>query len=320
MRWIRCGLAMLCCGVIGTAQASFPERTLRMVVPFAAGSGLDKLARATGERLSRELGQPVVIDNVSGAGGNVGFDAVLKAPKDGYTLLMATTGIMVINPHLYKRQKRTPLTDLVVISPVQTATNVLAVRPELPINNLSQFIAYAKANPGKLSYGSSGIGSSSHLGAVLLSQMAGIELSHIPYRGSSAAASDFLGGRLDFMMDGAAQYVNLASSGKVRVLGTTSKKRFDTLPGWTPLAESGLPGFDVSIWSAVMAPEGVPASTLKVLRQAMAKVVSDPDFRTAVAPDTPFPMSTANFEAFLQTENAKWEKLIRDSGVTADGL
>lgn len=319
MRWIRAGLALMCYGVLGVAQAAFPERPVRLIVPFAAGSGLDKLARATGERLSREMGQSVVIENVSGAGGNVGVDTVMRAPKDGYTLLMATTGIMVINPHLYKRQKRNPLTDLAVVGPVQTATNVLAVRADLPINNLAQFIAYAKANPGKLTYGSSGIGSSSHLSAVLLAQMAGIELSHVPYRGSAAAASDFLGGRLDFMMDGAAQYVNLAPAGKFRILGTTSKKRFETLPSWTPLAESGLPGFDVSIWSAIMAPEGTPAPALKTLRQAMAKIVADPDFRTAVSPDLPFQMSASNFEAFLITENAKWEKLVRDSGTSADG-
>lgn len=319
MRFMRLVAAVTCLGVVGTAQAVYPERPVKLVVPFAAGSGLDKIARVTGERLARQLGQQVVIENISGAGGNVGADAVLKAPKDGYTLLLATTGVLVINPHLSKRQKRTPLEDFVVVSPVQTATNVLAMRTDQPITNLQQFIAHAKANPGKLTYGSSGQGSSSHLSAAMLAQLAGIELTHVPYRGSSAAASDFLGGRLDFMMDGASQYVALSAAGKVRVLGTTSKRRFETLPpAWTPLAEQGLPGLDITIWAALMAPQGTPQPVLEILRRAAAKVVSEPDFRAQIAPDEPFPMSVPKFEAFLASENTKWERLVRDSGASAD--
>lgn len=318
MRCMRLVLGVICAGALASAHAAYPERPVRLVVPFAAGSGLDKLARVTGERLSREIGQQVIVENISGAGGNVGVDSVLKSPRDGYTLLLATTGTLVINPHLYKRQKRTPLADFSVVGPVQMATNVLAVRPDLPINTLPQFIAYAKANPGKLSYGSSGVGSSSHLGANLLAQMAGVELMHVPYRGSSAAASDFLGGRLDFMMDGASQYVQLSASGKVRVLGTTSRRRFEALPQWPSLADAGLSGFDVTIWTAVMVPQGVPQPALDTLRRALTKVVAEPEFRTAISPDEPFVMTPAGFEAFLAGENAKWERLVRESGATAD--
>jgi tripartite-type tricarboxylate transporter receptor subunit TctC len=315
---MRLALGAAFAGALASAQAAFPERPVRLVVPFAAGSGLDKLARVTGERLSREFGQQVVIENISGAGGNVGVDNVLKSPRDGYTLLLATTGTLVINPHLYKRQKRTPLSDLAVVGPVQVATNVLAVRPDLPVNTLPQFIAYAKANPGKLSYGSAGVGSSSHLGPTLMAQLAGVEFTHVPYRGSSAAANDFLGGRLDFMMDGAGQYVQLAGSGKVRVLGTTSQRRFAALPQWQPLADAGLSSFDVTIWTAVMAPQGIPQPALDVLRRALAKVVAEAEFRVAVAPDEPFVMTVPAFEAFLFSENTKWERLVRESGATAD--
>lgn len=318
MRWMRLVLACVCAGAFFAANAAYPERTVRLVVPFAAGSGLDKLARVTGERLSREFGQSFVVENISGAGGNVGVDSVLKAPRDGYTLLFATMGTMVINPHLYKGQKRTPLSDFQVIGPIQSSTNVLAVRPDLPVNSLQQFIAYAKANPRKLTYGSSGVGSSSHLSAALLAQMAGIELTHVPYRGSSAAATDFMGGRLDFMMDGASQYVQLASAGKVRVLGTTSRRRFETMPQWQPLADAGVPGFDVTIWTAVMASQGTPQPVVDALRRALTKIVAEPDFRTAIAPDEPMVMSVPAFEAFLQTENAKWERLVRESGATAE--
>jgi tripartite-type tricarboxylate transporter receptor subunit TctC len=318
MRCMHLVLSVICAGVLAPAHAAYPERPVRLVVPFAAGSGLDKLARVTGERLSREIGQPVIVDNVSGAGGNVGVEAVLKSPRDGYTLMLATTGTLVINPHLYKRQKRSPLTEFAVVGPVQMATNVLAVRSDLPINTLPQFIAYAKANPGKLSYGSSGVGSSSHLGANLLAQMAGVELMHVPYRGSSAAASDFLGGRLDFMMDGAAQYVQLAAAGKVRVLGTTSRRRFEALPHWQSLAEAGLSGFDVTIWTAIMVPQGVPQPALNLLRRALAKVVAEPEFRAAISPDEPLVMVAPVFERFLQSENVKWERLVRESGATAE--
>lgn len=318
MRWIRVVLVCLCAGAFFSANAAYPERTVRLLVPFAAGSGLDKLARVTGERLSREFGQSFVVENISGAGGNVGVDSVLKAPRDGYTLLFATMGTMVINPHLYKGQKRTPLTDFQVVGPIQSSTNLLVVRPDLPVNSVQQFIAYAKANPGKLTYGSSGIGSSSHLSAALLAQMAGIELTHVPYRGSSAAATDFLGGRLDFMMDGASQYVQLASTGKVRVLGTTSRRRFETMPQWQPLADVGLPGFDVTIWTSVMAPQGMPGPALEALRRALTKIVAEPDFRTAIAPDEPMVMGVSAFEAFLQTENTKWERLVRESGASAE--
>ncbi len=318
MRWMRLVLGGFFAGALVAAHASYPERTVRLVVPFTAGSGLDKLARVTGERLSRELGQSFVVENISGAGGNVGVDSVLKSPRDGYTLLFATMGTMVINPHLYKRQKRTPLTDFQVVGPIQSSTNVLAVRAEQPFNNLQQLIAFAKANPGKLTYGSSGIGSSSHLSAALLGQMAGIELTHVPYRGSSAAATDFMGGRLDFMMDGASQYVQLANTGKVRVLGTTSRRRFETMMQWQPLADLGVPGFDVTIWTAVMAPQGTPQPVLDALRRALTKIVAEPEFRTAIAPDEPMVMSVPAFEAFLQTENVKWERLVRESGASAD--
>ena len=318
MRWMRLALGAALAGALASAHAAFPDRPVRLVVPFAAGSGLDKLARVTGERLSREFGQQVVVENISGAGGNVGVDSVLKSQADGYTLLFATTNTMVINPHLSKRQKRTPLSDFSVVGPVQMATNVLAVRPDLPIQTLPQFIAFAKANPGKLSYGSSGVGSSSHLGASMLAQMASVELTHVPYRGSSAAASDFLGGRLDFMMDGAGQYVQLAGAGKVRVLGTTSTRRFAGLPQWQPLADAGLAGFDVTIWTAVMTPKGTPQPVVDVLRRTLAKVVGEPEFRAAIAPDEPFIMTVPAFESFLLGENTKWERLVRESGASSD--
>lgn len=302
--------------VLSSAHAAYPEKPIRLVVPFAAGSGLDKVARTTALRLSQQLGQPVVVDNVVGAGGTLGVDHVLAAPRDGYTLLFATTGTMVINPHVYKRLRHAPLKDLRVISPVYMATNVLVVRRTLPVNTLAEFVAYARANPGKLTFGSSGVGSSSHLAGSMLQKMAGIEMIHVPYRGSAAASADFLGERLDVMLDSASQYVALAEAGKVKVLGVTSQRRFPDLPQWPTLGSAGLPGFDVTIWNAIMAASGTPQPAVNALRQAMSKVVSDPGFRVDVAPGAPMTMSPAEFEKFIVLENDKWKRLAQESGAS----
>lgn len=315
MRTLRSLIALVVtCLTMSAAYAAYPERPVRVVVPFAAGSGLDKIARATAERLSVELGQQFVVENISGAGGTVGVDAVLAAPRDGHTLLFATTGIMVINPYLYKKLRHDPLKDFHVVSPVQVGTNALVVRPDLPVNNLKEFIAYAKARPGQLTYGSSGVGSSSHLAGALLARMAGIEFTHVPYRGSGAAAADFLGGRLDFMVDASSQSVAVVAAGKARVLGVTSKRRFAALQGWPAIDEVGLPGFDLTIWTALMAPAGVPPAALQVLRRATARVVADPAFGQRIAPDEPFRMSASEFEDFLGRENTKWGQLVKSSG------
>lgn len=302
------------CLAMSAIHAAYPERSVRVVVPFAAGSGLDKIARVTAERLSVELGQPVVVENISGAGGTVGADAVLAAPRDGHTLLFATTGLMVINPHLYKKLRHDPLKDFRVIAPVQMSTNALVVRPDLPVKSLTEFIDYAKARPGQLTYGSSGVGTSSHLAGALLARMAGIEFTHVPYRGSGAAAADFLGGRLDFMLDATSQSAAVVAAGKARVLGVTSKRRFAALQGWPALSDVGLPGFDLTIWTVLVAPTGVPPAVLQTLRKATAKVVADPEFGQRIAPDEPLRMGVAEFEEFLGREHTKWEQIVKSSG------
>jgi tripartite-type tricarboxylate transporter receptor subunit TctC len=307
-------VAVAAAGSLAPAFANYPDKAIRLVVTFPAGGSLDRVARITAERLSRELGRQVVVENISGAGGTLGVDQVLAAPRDGYTLLFATTGNLVINPHVYKKLRHDPLKEFRVIGPVQMATNALVVQPSLPATTLAEFIAYARANPGKLSYASSGVGSSSHLAGAMLATAAKIDILHVPYRGSSAASADFLGGRIDFMLDSATQYVGLASEGKVRVLGLTSRRKFENLPPWPALSDQGLPGFDITIWTAVMAPTGTPQGVIDTLRQALGKVTSDSSFRKAIAPEDAFVMPLPEFEEFVQKEHTKWGRLVQESG------
>lgn len=299
------------------SYAAYPDKPIRLVVPFSAGSNLDKLARVTGEGLSRQLGQTVVVDNVSGAGGTIGVDAVLAAPRDGYTLLFATMGTLVINPHIYKKLKHDPLKELKPVGLVGMSSNVLAVRPGLPFKTVAELIAYAKQNPGVLTYGSSGIGTSSHLTGAMLSSMAGIKLTHVPYRGSANAVADFLGGRLDLMLDAAQPYIPLVKAGKANVLARTSTRKFQGLPNWPSVAETGVTSFDVTAWNAIMVPDGMTSSDLEKLRTALQVVTKSTAFRDAITPDEPGDMSTEDFLTFLRQENAKWSKAVNDSGAAA---
>lgn len=308
------GLAVLCAFSWGPA-AAFPDRSVRIVLPFPAGSSLDKRTRLMAARLADELKQSVVVDNVTGAGGSIGADAVLAAPRDGHTLLLGTLGILAINPHIYRQLKHDPLKDFLAIGPLSRTTNVLAVRTGLPVSNVKEFITYAKANPGKLSYGSAGLGSSSHLSAAMFASMAGINMVHVPYRGSANAITDFLGGRIDVMMDSASTYVPLVKSGKANVLGLTSRTRFVGLPAeWPSLHDAGVTGYDMSVWNGLMAPSGTPAASLEILRAALQKIIKSPDMAAAVAPDEVMQMNHVEFDALIRREHARWGVLVKESG------
>lgn len=306
-------LALALSLLAGPAQA-FPERQVRLVVPFQAGSTFDKLARHIADRMSEQLKGTVIVENITGAGGVVGVQAVLNAPRDGHTLLMGAMGTLVINPHIYKQIPYDSLKDLVPVGAGTRTTNVLVVRPGLPVRNVGELIARAKANPGKLSYGSAGVGTSSHLAGAMLASAAGIDLLHIPYRGSAAAQTDLLGDRIDMLIDAAGNYVSLSASGKVRVLGATSRSRFPNMPDWPSLHDAGVPGYELTIWNAVMAPAGTPPARLEALRKAMQAVTSNPSFAAAVTPDEPLQMSVDELERFIRAEHVRWSRIVKDSG------
>lgn len=306
-------LALALSALTASAQA-YPERQVRLIVPFLAGSTLDKLARQVAERMGEQLKGTVVVENITGAGGVVGVQAVLNAPRDGHTLLMGTMGVLAINPHIYQQLPYDPLKDLVAVGGVTRTTNAVAVRPGLPVRNMAELVARAKANPGKLSYGSAGLGTSSHLAGAMLASLAGIELTHVPYRGSAAAQVDLLGDRIDILIDAAGNYTSLSAAGKLRVLASTSRARFPKMPDWPSVHDAGVPGYELTVWNAVMAPAGTPPARLEALRKALQAVTSTAAFSASIAPDEPLQMSVDELDRYVRTEHARWARIVKDSG------
>ncbi|MEY4977380.1 MAG: hypothetical protein RIQ97_2575 [Pseudomonadota bacterium] len=306
-------LALALSALTASAQA-YPERQVRLIVPFLAGSTLDKLARQVAERMGEQLKGTVVVENITGAGGVVGVQAVLNAPRDGHTLLMGTMGVLAINPHIYQQLPYDPLKDLVAVGGVTRTTNAVAVRPGLPVRNMAELVARAKANPGKLSYGSAGLGTSSHLAGAMLASLAGIELTHVPYRGSAAAQVDLLGDRIDILIDAAGNYTSLSAAGKLRVLASTSRSRFPKMPDWPSVHDAGVPGYELTVWNAIMAPAGTPPARLEALRKALQAVTSTAAFSASIAPDEPLQMSVDELDRYVRTEHARWARIVKDSG------
>jgi tripartite-type tricarboxylate transporter receptor subunit TctC len=300
----------------GPAHAAFPDKPLTLIVPFPAGGATDAMARLAAERLGRQLGQTIVVDNRAGAGGTIAADAAKHAAPDGYTLLFATTGTMAINPYIYKRLKYDPLKDFAPIGSIAASGNVLVVDPQVKATSVKELIALAKSQPGKLTYASAGIGSSSHLSGALFAKAAGIDLLHVPYKGSAPALSDFLGGRIDMMLDTASTHMPNVKAGKVRVLAVTSARRMATLPNVPTMAEAGLPGYDVTIWYGIVAPAAIPAPVKATLEKALTAALAEPDMVKALAGLDAEPMvrSSADFSAFIRTEMTKWRATTSAAG------
>src|SRR5438552_13835540 len=246
--------------VSGASAQTYPTRPIRLVVPFPAGGTTDILAREVGQRLSMTLGQPVVIDNRPGAAGNIGADLVAKSAPDGYTLLMGTVGTHAINASLYAKMPYDHVKDFAPIILVAGVPNVLVVNPSLPVNSVQELIAYAKANPGKLNFASSGPGTSIHLSGELFKVMAGVQMTHVPYKGSAPALQDLLGGQVQLMFDNLPPSLPHIKAGKLRALAVTSVARSPALPDVPTIAESGLPGFEASSWFGILVPAGTPSA------------------------------------------------------------
>ena len=298
-----------------TEHADYPDRPVRLLVPFSAGGATDVTARFVATELGKELGQSVVVENRPGAGGAIAAQAVASARPDGYALLFGTTGTLAINPSLYSSLSYDPQKSFAPIATVASSANVLVVRPDLPARNVGELVALAKAQPGKLQYGSSGNGSSSHLSGVQLGALAGLDLQHIPYKGSSDALNDFLAGRIDFMIDTLPTYVDLARAGKVRALAVTGQRPSPLYPGVPVMADS-LPGYEVSIWYALLAPAGTPADVVGRVADALQRIVSRPDTRARLQQigSEPFFKGPADFAAFIRSEGAHWAELVKQSG------
>jgi tripartite-type tricarboxylate transporter receptor subunit TctC len=302
------------------SAAAWPDRPIRMIVPFPAGGSADFMARGMGQRLGVELRQQVLIENRGGAGGIPAAEAVAKASADGYTLLFATMGTLTINPALYAKLPYDPLRDFTPISITHLAPRVLVVHGTLAAKSVAELIALARTRPGALSYGSAGNGSSSHLAGALFASMAGVELLHVPYKGSAPLLTDMLAGRIDMTFDAFTIYEEHIRSGRLRALAVTSKNRLSALPNVPTLAESGLKGYDVSNWLGVLGPAGLPADIGATLHAALGRVLAAPALRTqltALGVEPTF-STPAEFTALMRAELPKWADLVRKSGAKAD--
>ena len=300
--------------------AGYPNRPVVMLVPTAAGGTTDIAARMLGVPLGTALGQTIVVDNKGGANGAIAAVAVKRAEPDGYTLLMQYSGYHVITPLVSKQAQQWQASDLTPVANVLSAPQIVVIRADLPIKTMAELVAYAKANPGKLNYASSGNGSLQHATGAMLEQQAGIKLTHIPYKGTGPALTDLLGGTVDITFGTAPPFMPHVQSGKLRVLATTGKTRLPSLPDVPTTAEAGLPKLDATSWFGVFAPAKTPKPVIDKLTSEIAKVVATPDFRQkareqGAEADYKSPQQMADA---LKTETARWTEVVKATGIEAD--
>jgi tripartite-type tricarboxylate transporter receptor subunit TctC len=299
------------------AQDNYPAKPIRLLVPFSAGGGIDLLARITAQSLGDALGQPVVVENQGGGGGVVASRLVAKAPADGYTLAFHSVSSAVVNAQVYKDLGYDPIGGFAPVSLVAQFPLVLLVHNNVPARDLREFIALLKANPGKFSYGSSGIGTGIHFASELFRTMAGVDIQHVPYKGTSAALTDLLGGRIEMLIDGVPPQVQNIQSGRVRALGVTTLRRSAVLPNVPTLSEAGLQGYDVPFWVGIYAPAATPKPVLARLPAAIAKAVRDPAaaarFRDAGAEGVG--STPEELDKFWKEQIALYARIARSSGI-----
>ncbi len=302
------------------AQATYPNKAITIVVPFSAGGTTDILARIVGQALNKELGQPVVIDNRAGAGGNIGGALAAKAAADGYTLFMGTVGTHAINAALYKKMPFDPNKDFAPLTRVAMVPNLLVSNPAQPFKTVKELIAYGKANPGKLNFGSSGTGSSIHLSGELFKSMTQIDMVHVPYKGSAPAVTDLVGNQIAIMFDNMPSAIQHVRSGRLRAIAVTTARRSPELPNVPTIAEAGVPGYEATSWFGMFAPAGTPPEVLAKLNTALAKVLADTEVKKKIAGQgaEPYAEKPEQFADFIQKESVKWTKVVKDSGATAD--
>lgn len=321
VRWVGVIVATLVAWTApARAQDDYPSKTVRIVVPFAAGGSTDVVARILAEKLSQELKQTFVVDNRAGAAGNIGSDAVAKSPADGYTLLMGTTGVLAINSHLYKKMTYDPARDFTPVSYTSLITNILVVPPELPAKSVAELIAMAKTKPGSLNFASSGAGSSTHLSAELFKAMAGVDIVHIPYRGSTLALTDVVSNKVSMLFDNAPSSIGFVKQGKLRALAVTSLQRLPSLPDVPTLDEAGVKGYESLSWSGIVAPAGTPAAVVAKLNTTIERILKADDVRqklAALGVDAVGGPPSA-FAKHIQIESDKWRKLIQSANITID--
>lgn len=300
------------------AGSDWPSKPIRWIVPFPPGGAMDAIARTLGDKAGKALGQSFVIENKPGAGGNIGADFVGKAPADGYTMMITSIG-MATNKSLYGKLSYDPVKDFAPVSLLAVVPNVLVTNSTQPdVKTVPELIAKAKKEPGKLTYASAGNGTSIHLAGEMFTSLAGIEMLHVPYKGSGPALADLLGGQVNYMFDSITSALPHIQSGKLRALGVTTAKRSSTLPNVPTLAEAGLPGYEVSPWFAVFMPAGTPKLVIAKLNAALLEAMKQPEVRSRFASIGAEPIGSTPDElaAHLARESARWSKLIAERGIT----
>lgn len=302
---------------VALAQGSYPNKVVRVIVPFPAGGSNDVLCRIVGEKLSQKWSQPVVVENRAGAGGNIGAEAVSKADADGYTLLCSPPGPLSINHNLYRSLGYDPA-KFVPVTVLAIVPNVVTARIDLPANSLQELIAYAKANPGKVTYASQGNGSTSHLSASMLQSMAGLDLVHVPYKGEGPALVDIVAGRVDIFIGNLAAALRFHQTHRAKILAVASARRSPVLPDIPTTVESGLPDFIASAWFGLVAPPGTPSAVVARINADAAEALRLPDVKTRFLEQGAEPVGNtpAEMAAFVKEEMARWQKVIQTANVT----
>jgi tripartite-type tricarboxylate transporter receptor subunit TctC len=308
----------LCVATVASAQ-DYPVRPVKIIVPFAAGGPADLYARFLGQRLELALGQPFIVDDRPGAGSVIGTEAAAKSAPDGYTLLMMSN-TQTVNESLLPAKPYALMRDFVPIAPVNYSDLVLVVHPSVPAKTLAELIALAKSKPGKLNYASSGPGTPYHMAGELFKAMAGVDIVHIPYKGSSQARTDTIGGQVDMMFDAVPTMSEFARAGKVRALATSGKVRSSVLPEVPTLAEAGVPGYEAVLWLGIIAPKGTPPEVVRRLNTEITKITANPGVRDEWAKQgaVAMAMTPEEFGRYLTDDIAKWERIVTISGAKPD--
>ena len=311
------GLAVACATAVGQP---YPSKPIRFVVATAAGGASDIVARTVAERMQEGLGQPIVVEAKPGANGNLAAEYVARAAPDGYTMMMGTIGVMAINVSMYRKTPFDPLTDFTAVAPLVSFSNMLVVRPDLPVKSVKELVEYARANPGKLRYGSPGSGGSPHMAMVVFGQMNNLDLVHVPYKGAAAALNDLIGGHIDMAFSDPLVTTPQVKAGRVRALAVSGPQRLESAPDIPTVAEAGVPGFSVVGWLGIVVPAGTPRDRIAMLNAEANKALANPDVRkrlidngALITPGTP-----EDFDKLVRSEHARWKKVVTESKLVVD--
>jgi tripartite-type tricarboxylate transporter receptor subunit TctC len=320
---MRIGFTLLLCVASSFASASeaYPSKPIRVIILVVPGGGSDITARTLGQKLTESWNQQVIVDNRPGGNGIVGMEIAARATPDGYTLVLGTIGPVAVNPSIYKKLQYDPINDFAPVARAVSALNVLVVHPALPVTSVKELIGYAKANPGKLNFGSSGVGFADHLAGELFNTLAGVKMLHVPYKGGAPAMVDLINGSVQLIFATVSTAITHVKAGRIRPLAVTSAKRVDQFADWPTVGEAGLPGFAVDNWYGVMAPRGVSKATVTKLHVEINRILDMPDVKDRLAGVGIFPFLAPTPEAFgdyIKSEVRKYSRVVQDSGVRAE--